>query len=288
MTGTEAPLDQIPLQESKQAAAVTQECTETNGQGVVDTGVPKALALQDVNDHATATGGHTVSDKNNAPYESSVPSSARSVAHKATKKVDAMTPTPAAVNKLDYSPEADAKRSLSSMTPTQVKLFQKVDLQQFKEYRDEQKTPAATQPATAASGDTLKDASLSHSNETASTQQPGDASGQPELAATESKKASGLLGSIHARPGARNFHYGVPTGSSPQHQAPFVSPKVGPSPVVDGEKRDPMEYFDNKQKEYYPPLDESTISAKRMLQSKDPSESQPTSLKLRADLLQTH
>lgn len=240
--------------ESETRTSTAEEYTESEAKKSVKTKSPELSLLRAKGNIALSTGKV---DEHMTPV--SIP--VISVAHKAGRKDDTFKADLTAINKLDFDSEDQVQR-LSTSTPSQKKVLQEHDLKTVEEQRDRETTTASG-----------KDEAYNQPNELANGQrhyQYQHKIQEVEKPAQDSQKATGLLDSIHAR---KNFRPRMSSGGRPQHQISLPNQDSILLQADGNKKRDPMRYYDDKQKEYYPPARCAANSAKPMLQSKDPSTS---------------
>lgn len=216
------------------------------------------LPLRVVNEPKVAV--KTIEHNDNTPQSPVI-----SIAHDAARQIAVAGSAPIAVNKLYIEPEEDIEARPSSMTSAQRRLMQKIDPQAFKEHQNQQRTTSPAQVEGLEVSVAVKEESpspLKHESgevNAQSMQHGGD------------QKPQGLLLSIHARSTPKHFRPRVRNEGPSRVHAPS---KTLPSWMTVGEKHSSMEYFDEKQREYYSAKQGPAKGAGTVVQNEDKGMSQ--------------
>lgn len=198
-----------------------------------------------------------------------MPSLVVGVAHKVSKVSPLPGPQPASGNKFDQDLEAEPMRSLTSMTPSQRSILEKTDPDSFQKYQKSVPNPFKEQLPTEEQPRTAAHKSPAHGEPVVWEQNWENKSQQQNTNPIEAKKGQSLMDSVHARSATGRLHSKAPYNPQSQQRLPVIRQTSSPVRMEVGEKHDPMQCFDKKRKEHYPPTLNNEQNA--MLQSKDPS-----------------
>lgn len=210
--------------------------------------------------------------KSSTPHDQSfAPSPVISVAHRSSKIPPSPAPLFASENKLDQDLETEPLRPLTTMTPSQRRLFEKTNPVSFNKHQELAKNPFKKETIPKPEPQVGTRQSSTEDEPVVSAQKPETRFQQQSSGPVEVKKGNGLMDSVHARSATGRLHFKAPYTPQSQQNSPTNPQSSSPVRMEDGSKYGTMEYFDNKRKEYYPPSSEN--GPKAMLQSKDPSKS---------------